>query len=246
MNDNSKMLAVRNARLHFSGIKALDGCEIEVDSREIHGVIGPNGSGKSTLFNVISGLYRLESGIIKWEGQPTTELSAHQIANLGISRTFQTPRVFSDLSVEDNLKVPRCLSRWKRDSHDSGQWSESIEELIELVFGCVVPNGRAGTLSYGAKRKLELARAFSADPRLVLLDEPTAGLNETESIELAAIVQRVAIAKKTAVLVIEHDISFVRTLCKKLSVLNLGRRIETGDTDAVLSRQSVVEAYVGV
>lgn len=248
------MLTVQDVSLEFGGVKALNRVSFEVQQGEIIGLIGPNGAGKTSLFNVISGLYTPTSGQVLYQGKPLSGLKFSQVNKLGIARTFQNVMVFPDLTLVENVLIGR-QSRTKanvfqsilRTSFEKKERREAIERAIELL-GYVdlqdKANQLARNLPYGEQRKLDIARALATDPKLLLLDEPAAGLNLQERISLRQLIQKLSNMGYTIIL-IEHDIKLVMGLCQKIIVLNYGEKIAEGDRYSVQNNPVVIEAYLG-
>jgi len=247
------LLSVRNLRVAFGGIRAVDDVTLSVAAGEIVGLVGPNGAGKTTLFNAICGQVRADSGTVEFEGAAIDRLAPFRRARLGIGRTFQRVEVFGQLSVRDNLLVAararrREASLW-RDLIERGD--PSSEELAQveqamtrvgLVHQADVP---VAALSLGACRLVEVGRALVSAPRLLLADEPTAGLDGEESARLAGVLRVAQLDAGLAVLVVEHNLATVRALADRVVVMHLGRVIADGDFDAVMADPTVRQAYLG-
>ena len=225
----------------FGGIRALREVSVSVEPGEIVGLIGPNGSGKTTLLNVISGIFRPDTGAVKLEGTRIDGLSAHRIAEGGIARTFQSIRLFRDLSVLENVQVGAVASQ--RHTARSGRRT-ALAVLDEAGIGDMVYQ-KPEALPHGAQRRLEMARALASRPRYLLLDEPAAGMNEAESDGLlesiAATVDRLGLG----LLIIDHDLRLIMRLCHRVVVLNSGEVIAEGTPDVVEANPAVAEAYLG-
>jgi len=247
-------LALAGVRRAFGGVRAVDGVELKVAPGTVHGLIGPNGSGKTTVINLVSGLLRPDQGGITVAGQSTDGLPAHRIAALGVARTFQNIRLFPELSARHNVLVGQHLRRHPSPvARLCGLPSARAEERqadaeADALLERVGLGGRAGekarSLSYGEQRRVEIARALAARPRVLLLDEPTAGMNPSEVRAVAALIRQVA-TEGHAVLLVEHNVRLVMEVCDHLTVLNFGRVIADGAPVAVLKESEVISAYLG-
>ena len=234
------LLVANDVGIHFAGLRALDGVSIEVFPGEILGLIGPNGAGKTTLLNVISGLYTATSGEITFKGRVVTHLNPMKIARSGVGRTFQTTRLFPQLSVWENIETAaEVAQQFRPDVYRP-------RETIVAQFGLGEFADRlANTLPYGVQRQVEMARAVALGPDLLLLDEPAAGTNDVESVQLADSIRRIRDVEKCAILLIDHDLPFVMNLCERLYVLDAGKVIASGSPVEVQANQRVKEAYLG-
>ncbi len=238
----------------YAGLVAVDHVTLAVPAGGIHAVIGPNGAGKTTLFNLISGLVAPSAGRIRFAGQDVTGLAPYRRAALGLGRTFQNIRIFAEMSVLENVLtglhatlhtgLAGVLARLPGFRAEERQAVAAARAALALVGLAGREAHSAGSLSYGDQRRLEIARAMAGQPRLLLLDEPAAGMNPAETAELAELVRRIA-AGATTVLLVEHDMGFVMSLSDHITVLNFGRRIFAGTPAQVKREPAVIEAYLG-
>jgi branched-chain amino acid transport system ATP-binding protein len=253
--DATPLLEVRGLSKSFRGLQALVDYELRLPPLTIHGVIGPNGAGKTTLFHLLSGFLRPSSGSIAFEGRDITGSAAFRVSRMGIGRTFQNIRLFGELSVLDNVKV--ALQRRSKPSIlgtlvSSPSFRQAERELdaraIELLglFGLAGQRDRpARDLPYGDQRRLEIARAVGIQPKLLLLDEPNAGMNPIETQDLLALIRRLRDELGITIVLVAHDIPLVMNLCDRIQVLNYGRLIAEGDPAAVRTNREVIAAYLG-
>lgn len=249
------MLEVKNLGISFGGLRAVDGLDMTIEKGELYGLIGPNGAGKTTAFNMLTGVYKPTDGVIKLDGEDITGKSTIEINKAGIARTFQNIRLFSELSVLDNVKVG--LHNHYKYSTITGilrlpayrkaekEMDAKAMELLKVFNLQDEWDYKASNLPYGKQRKLEIARALATEPKLLLLDEPAAGMNPNETGELMDTIQFVCKNFDMTVLLIEHDMKLVSGICQKLTVLNFGQVLAQGKTSDVLNDPKVIKAYLG-
>ena len=253
--DKKPILDVRELGIDFGGLTAVDGFNLMIGRNEITGLIGPNGAGKTTVFNLLTNVYQPTRGSILIDGMPTAGKKTYQVNRMGVARTFQNIRLFKDLSVIDNVKVGlhesmkynlassllRLPNYWKEEK----KCTERALELLDIFHMADLANAQAGSLPYGAQRRLEIMRALATSPKLLLLDEPAAGMNPSETAELTETIRRIRDEFNIAVLLIEHDMSLVMGICEGIAVLNFGRIIAKGTPDEIRNNPQVIEAYLG-
>ena len=253
--DKKPILDVRELGIDFGGLTAVDNFNLMIGRNEIAGLIGPNGAGKTTVFNLLTNVYQPTRGSILIDGMPTAGKKTYQVNRMGVARTFQNIRLFSELSVLDNVKTGLhnqitysfAESMFHLGSYrkKEKQMDEKAMELLS-VFGLEgVADYRAANLPYGKQRKLEIARALATNPKLLLLDEPAAGMNPNETEELMETIEVVRKRFGVTILLIEHDMKLVSGICEYLYVLNFGRLLAEGTPKKVLSNPEVVKAYLG-
>lgn len=249
------MLEVNHLSIQFGGLRAVDGFHLNIDKGELYGLIGPNGAGKTTVFNLLTGVYKPTEGIIRLDGQDITGKSTIEINKAGIARTFQNIRLFKDIPVLDNVKVGlhnhyqystlTGILRLPKYFKVEKEMNEKAMEILKVFDLDKEAHLLAGNLPYGKQRKLEIARALATDPKLLLLDEPAAGMNPNETQELMDTIRFVQEHFHMTTLLIEHDMKLVGGICEKLTVLNFGQVLTEGETSEVLNNPQVITAYLG-
>ena len=249
------MLEVNHLSIQFGGLRAVDSFHVNIEKGELYGLIGPNGAGKTTIFNLLTGVYKPNEGIIKLDGQDITGESTIEINKAGIARTFQNIRLFKDMPVLDNVKVGlhnhhpystlTGILRLPKYFKVEKEMNERAMEILKVFDLDKEADQLAGNLPYGKQRKLEIARALATDPKLLLLDEPAAGMNPNETQELMDTIRFVREHFQMTILLIEHDMKLVGGICERLTVLNFGQVLAEGETSAVLKDPAVITAYLG-
>ena len=253
--DKLPVLEARHLGIDFGGLTAVDDFNLTIGRTEIAGLIGPNGAGKTTVFNLLTKVYQPTRGIIMVDGRDTSGMSTVQVNRLGVARTFQNIRLFSNLSVEDNVKlgmhnsinygmfrgILRTPAYWKQEkiAHERALELLSIFDMQDMA------EKKAGSLSYGAQRRLEIVRALGTNPSLLLLDEPAAGMNPSETAELMENIMKIRDTFQIAIMLIEHDMNLVMGICEGICVLNFGKVIAKGTPEQIQSNPVVIEAYLG-
>ena len=251
---NQTILNVSNVSKRFGGLQALSDVRLRIEKGQVYGLIGPNGAGKTTFFNVITGLYTPDSGTFELGGAPYEPTAVHEVAKAGIARTFQNIRLFAEMTALENVMVGRhirtssgvlgAVFRTAGFKSEEKEIAARARELLNYVGIGKYAEYKARTLSYGDQRRLEIARALATDPKLIALDEPAAGMNATEKVQLRELIDRIRKDGRT-ILLIEHDVKLVMGLCDRVAVLDYGSLV-IEDVPAVVQKdQRVIEAYLG-
>ena len=253
--DKLPVLDVRNLGIDFGGLTAVDSFNITIGPTEISGLIGPNGAGKTTIFNLLTGVYQPTRGSVLVNGIDIKGMPIHKVNKLGIARTFQNIRLFTDMTALDNVKVGmhnniKCsfiesllhLPSFKKSEEKA---NERAMELLEFMGLAEFADVKAGSLPYGVQRRLEIVRALATNPSIILLDEPAAGMNPSETAELMHQIRRIRDTFHIAIFLIEHDMNLVMNVCEAIAVVNYGRIIAKGTPEEIRSNPAVIEAYLG-
>ncbi len=253
--DKHPVLEARHLGIDFGGLRAVDDFNLTIGKTEIAGLIGPNGAGKTTVFNLLTKVYQPTRGTFLLDGHDTHSMNTVQINRAGIARTFQNIRLFNDLTVEDNVKVGlhnsmhysmlsgilRLPSYWREEKRAH----ERAMELLSIFNMEYTAGFKAGSLPYGVQRRLEIVRALATEPKLLLLDEPAAGMNPSETAELMENIRKIRDTFGIAIMLIEHDMNLVMGVCEGIAVLNFGKIIAKGTPDEIRQNPAVIEAYLG-
>ena len=244
-----------NLGITFGGLKAVENFNLTIGRTEIAGLIGPNGAGKTTVFNLLTKVYQPTTGTILLDGRETLSMTTAQVNRAGIARTFQNIRLFNNLSVADNVKAAMNnemnYNMWEGIFRLPNYWKEEKQahqramELLSLFDMQDLADAKAGSLPYGAQRRLEIVRALATNPSLLLLDEPAAGMNPSETAELMENIRKIRDTFQIAILLIEHDMNLVMNICEGICVLNFGQVIAKGTPEEIQANPAVIEAYLG-
>lgn len=252
---NGRLLDIRSASVRFGGIQALDDVTCHVHENEICGLIGPNGAGKTTLFNCITGVYSLAGGSIEFRGQRIDDLPGRKVIAMGVARTFQNVGLYLDMSVLDNVllgahhltrhRFVDTIARPLAFDREERELVASCHDLLAELGLAGVADERAGNLPFGTLKHVEIARALASKPKLLLLDEPAAGLNHRELVEFGGLIARLRGEFGLTVLLVEHNMGLVMDVCERLIVLHLGRKLAEGAPAEIKNNRAVVSAYLG-
>jgi branched-chain amino acid transport system ATP-binding protein len=255
MGSNSTLLSVENVTLRFGGTAALTNVSFDVRQGEIRAIIGPNGAGKTSMLNCISGFYRPQEGRVLYAGHDLTQTPTHKVASLGIARTFQNLALYTGLSALDNLMAARHIHMQQNSLHSMLYWGAAqreevahrrvVEEIIDFLEIAHIRKAVVGALPYGLRKRVELGRALALEPKLLLLDEPMAGMNVEEKEDMARFILDIYERRGVTIVLIEHDMGMVMDISDRVVVLDFGRKIADGTTNEIKNDPAVIRAYLG-
>lgn len=253
--EKKNLLEINHVCMYFGGVHAVDDMNVTLSNDEILGIIGPNGSGKSTLINVLTGVYKPTSGQVVFDDKDITGMQPHKIAEMGIARTFQNLRVFTAMTVEDNVvtgnhiniesKFIDSLLHTRKFKNDEARAKKEAEELLEFVGLSDMKKEIAGSMAYGQQKRLEIARALASKPKLCLFDEPAAGMNSAEALEMMEVIKRVQKERGIGIILIEHNMEAMMTTANRIIVMDTGKLIAAGTPTEVQNNPLVIKVYLG-
>lgn len=253
--ESAKILEIRGLTQRFGGLTAVDDFNVELYPRELVGLIGPNGAGKTTVFNLVSGFYQPSEGEILINGKPTAALKPHKVTSLGVARTFQNIRLWNDMSVLDNIRVAQhgtlgygffhAIARSRKYQTREAQIEKEARELLEIFELDKYADEVPSNLPYGLQRKVEIVRALSEKPKLLLLDEPAAGLNSADAQDLIRLIRWIHQTFDVTIWMIEHHMDVMMELCERIKVIDFGQTIAEGEPEVIRNHPAVITAYLG-